>query len=77
MYKTEKRHAKEGESILIVDARDTGDEYANGDVLEVRYISSDSDSFKGWVDHFVGSSPLFAGIAPDEYEVIVGEETDQ
>jgi hypothetical protein len=74
--KTEKRHAKEGERILIVDARDTWDEYANGDVLEVTLISQDDDSFGGWVDEFSGSSPLFAGIAPDEYEVIVGEETE-
>lgn len=65
-YKTEKRHAKAGERILITDVGATFGDYANGDVLTV---SGDYDeSHKPSVEV---TNENFAHIYDEEYEVIV------
>lgn len=65
-YKTEKRHAKVGERILIVNAASiTGGNYKNGDVLTVRRYYEKS---KGRVNVVGFDSPY---VGPREYEVIV------
>lgn len=70
-HKTEKRHAKPGERVLITNATITFGDYCNGDVRRVerpynRLLGTD----EGWI-HLEGSD---IAVSPTEYEVIIEEE---
>lgn len=87
MYKTEKRFAKVGEQILITNAEAPQGHYENGDVLKVSHTEGvhpdDPNPAVPFVlDDNYGEvfcegidSKIF--IAAAEYEVVIGEETEQ
>ena len=65
-FKTEKRHAKVGERILITRAMSSGGTYANGDILTVRK----DEGMRGSSDA-IQAEGIPVGIFDIEYEVIV------
>lgn len=65
--KTEKRHAKTGESILITNAKSQYNEYRNGNILTVIYADPNCNGIVSVEE----SGEL---VYPFEYEVVVEEE---
>ena len=78
--KTEKRIARVGEKILIVDAKFPQGDYENGNiftVLEVDESSGDVDTveqFPGWNDYGHPTDEGSLLIFKKEYEVVVDED---
>lgn len=63
--KTEKRHAKEGESIIITDAWSYSSKYKNGDRFDVEHTMENG---------FTKAKGVPVVIVPYEYEVITEED---
>lgn len=69
MYKTEKRFAKDGESIIV-----TKENYLQeGDVCTALSVEN-GECYVRTDRHYWGTVEIW--LSPDEYEVIVGEEEE-